>query len=185
MSETTETTRRPDEDRRRAPKGRAAIAGLVAAGSALAVVELVAGLMAAVPSLIIAVGDAVIDSVPGWLERWAIATLGTADKPVLIGGILVVSGLVGAVLGLLARRWFLIGAGGIVLFAAIGVLAASADPRGSVPLTTLVALVGAGVGVGVLWWLLALARRPAAVPAVSGAESGAGTPPSGTAAPGV
>jgi DMSO/TMAO reductase YedYZ molybdopterin-dependent catalytic subunit len=168
VSETAETTQRPGPDRPRVPRGRAAVAGLVATAGALAAVEGAAGLVGPAPSLVIAVGDAVIDSVPGRLERWAIATLGTADKPVLIGGILVVSGLVGAALGVLARRRFLLGAAGIVLFAAIGFLAAAADPRGLVPLTALVALAGAAVGVAVLWWLLRLARvarRPPGTPA--------------------
>jgi DMSO/TMAO reductase YedYZ molybdopterin-dependent catalytic subunit len=160
VSETAETTQRPDQDRLPVPRGRAAVAGLVATAAALGTVEGVAGLARPVPSLVVAVGDAVIDSVPGWLERWAIATLGTADKPVLIGGILAVLGLVGAALGLLARRRFVLGAAGIVLFAAVGVLAASADPRGALPLTVLAALLGAAAGVAVLRWLLRVARAP-------------------------
>ena len=112
-------------------------------------------------------GDLVIDSVPGWLERAAIATLGTADKPVLLTGILVISVLVGLGLGILARRRFALGAAVIVLFAALGVLAASADPRGSLVLTILVGLAGAATGVLVLRWLLGLARSP---------EKGTGSP---------
>jgi DMSO/TMAO reductase YedYZ molybdopterin-dependent catalytic subunit len=138
---------------------RAALAGITATAAALGAAELVAGLLERAPSLVIAVGDALIDSIPGWLERAAIATLGTADKPVLLAGILVVSALAGAGLGILARHRFTLAAAGIALFAALGVVAASADPRGALLLTVLVALAGAAVGVGVLRWLLGLASR--------------------------
>ncbi|MGY1709022.1 molybdopterin-dependent oxidoreductase [Geodermatophilus sp. SYSU D00758] len=147
----------------RVGRGPAAVAGLVATAAALGVEELVGGWLDRVPSLVVAVGDAVVDSVPGWLERQAIATLGTADKPALITGILVVAAAVGALLGVLARRWFTAGAAGILLFAGLGVTAAAADPQGSLPLTVVSGLLGAAAGIGVLWWLLALASaRPRA-----------------------
>ncbi|MGY1847424.1 sulfite oxidase [Blastococcus sp. SYSU DS1021] len=135
-------------------RGGAAAAGLAAVAVALGVEELAAGAIPRAPSLIIAVGDTVIDSVPGWLEQWAIATLGTADKPVLIGGILVVSALLGAGLGLLARRRFALAAGGIALFAALGVVVALTDDRTPGLLSALVGAIGAAAGVAVLYVLL-------------------------------
>ncbi|OMQ13940.1 hypothetical protein A7K94_0220135, partial [Modestobacter sp. VKM Ac-2676] len=87
----------------RMPVGRAALSGLLATGLGIGVVELAAGVLDAVPSLVISVGDAVIDSVPGWLERAAIAALGTNDKPVLLASIGLVAALLGAGVGLLAR----------------------------------------------------------------------------------
>ncbi|MGY2085785.1 molybdopterin-dependent oxidoreductase [Blastococcus sp. SYSU DS0539] len=139
---------------------------------ALGVAELVAGLVPRAPSLVLAVGDAVVDSVPGWLERAAIATLGTADKPVLIGGILAISGLLGAALGMLARRRFLLAAAGIALFAALGVAAALADDRNPVLRTLLVGALGAAAGIGVLH-LLVTVLGSSAVPA----EAAAGEAP--------
>ncbi|SEM14946.1 DMSO/TMAO reductase YedYZ, molybdopterin-dependent catalytic subunit [Blastococcus sp. DSM 46786] len=145
-------------------RGSAALAGVAAVAAALGLAELVAGLIPAAPSLVVAVGDTVIDSVPGWLEQWAIATLGTADKPVLIGGVLVVSVLIGAGLGVLARRYVVLAAGGIALFATLGVAAALADDRNPVFLTVLVGLLGAVTGIAVLGLLVVgLPRR--AVPA--------------------
>ncbi|NEK84737.1 molybdopterin-dependent oxidoreductase [Blastococcus saxobsidens] len=144
-------------------RGRAALAGIASVAVALGVAELAAGLIPRVPSLVISVGDTVIDSVPGWLERWAIATLGTADKPVLLGSIVVVSLLLGAALGVLARRRFVLAAAGIALFAALGTAAALADDRNPVLLTLLVGVLGAAAGIGVLY-LLARAVHGSAAP---------------------
>ncbi|TQN43083.1 DMSO/TMAO reductase YedYZ molybdopterin-dependent catalytic subunit [Blastococcus colisei] len=139
-------------------RGTAALAGIASVAAALGVAELVAGVLQRAPSLIIAVGDVVIDSVPGWLERWAIATLGRADKPVLLAGILVVSTLIAAGLGILARRRQVLAAAGIALFAGLGIAAAQADPRGAVLLTVLVGVLGAATGIGVLFLLMGVAR---------------------------
>ncbi|MCF6745748.1 hypothetical protein E9529_15990 [Blastococcus sp. KM273128] len=141
-------------------RGSAALAGVAAVAAGLGLAELVAGVVPAAPSLVISVGDTVIDTVPGWLEQWAIATLGAADKPVLVGGILVLSVLIGAGLGVLARRFVLLAAAGIALFALLGVVAALADDRNPVFLTALVGLVGAAAGIAVLGWLVVgLPRR--------------------------
>ncbi|MBY3552611.1 molybdopterin-dependent oxidoreductase [Modestobacter lapidis] len=140
-----------------AGRGRAALAGLAAVAAALGAAELLAGLLDRAPSLVIAVGDLVVDSVPGWLERAAIAVLGQADKPVLIAGILVVAAALGAVLGVLGRHRFALAAVGFAAFAALGVAAAMADGRNALPVTVAVGLVGAGVGIACLHRLLALA----------------------------
>ncbi|MGY2067843.1 molybdopterin-dependent oxidoreductase [Blastococcus sp. SYSU DS0619] len=141
-------------------RGGAALAGVAAVAVALGVAELVAGLIPRAPSLVIAVGDAVVDSVPGSVEQWAIATLGEADKPVLIGGILVVSALLAVAVGLLARHRFVLGAACIALFAALGVVAALADDRNPVLLTLLVGVLGAAAGIGLLHLLVTVMRRP-------------------------
>ncbi|MGY2129768.1 molybdopterin-dependent oxidoreductase [Blastococcus sp. SYSU DS0617] len=158
-----------------------AVAGIAAVAAALGVAELVAGLIPDARSLVVSVGDAVIDSVPGWLERAAISTLGTADKPVLIGGVLVVSVLLGAALGVLARRWLAVAAAGFVAFAALGVVAALSDPRSEVGITVLVGAVGAAVGVAVLVLLLRVARAgPSALAADGGDGAGVAGAPAGS-----
>ena len=63
------------------------LAGLVAAGVALAVAELVAGLNRAWRSPVLDVGDRVIDAAPPWVKEFAIDTFGTNDKPALLIGI--------------------------------------------------------------------------------------------------
>ncbi|MCZ2815282.1 molybdopterin-dependent oxidoreductase [Modestobacter sp. VKM Ac-2984] len=148
---------RDDDTARRAPAAQAALSGLLAAAAGIGVVELAAGAIDAVPSLVISVGDAVIDSVPGWLERAAIAALGTNDKPVLLASIGLVAALLGAGTGLLARRSFVAGAIAFVLITALGVAAGLAAPDASPVLTVLAGVLGAAVGVALLHVLLAAA----------------------------
>ena len=139
--------------------GRGAAAGVVAAAAALGVAEVVAAVLPGARSFVLAVGDVVIDSVPGWLERAAIALLGTADKPVLVAGILVVSAALGVAVGLLAARRFASGAALLVASVVLGVLAGLADPRGSAWAPVVVGVVAAATGVAVLAMLLRAARE--------------------------
>jgi DMSO/TMAO reductase YedYZ molybdopterin-dependent catalytic subunit len=140
----------PGDDPEVAPRGRAALAGVAATAAVLGVEELVAGLVDGAASLVLAMGDVVVDSVPGWLERAAIATLGRADKPVLIAGIVIVSVLIGAGLGVLARKRFAAAATGVAVAVVLGVVASTTDPRSSLAPTVL----GAAVGILVLRRLL-------------------------------
>lgn len=85
---------------------RNTVAGLVVAGLALALGEFAAGLSTRINSVqlispVVAVGDLVVDVAPGALVRASIRILGTAQKPMLLGGITIVALLIGA---LLARR---------------------------------------------------------------------------------
>ena len=149
----------PDSPSTTAPpsRGGAALSGLVAVVVAVGAAELAAGVLDRTPSLVLAVGDVVVDRAPGWLERGAIELLGQADKPVLVVGILAVSGLLGAGLGVLARRTFAAAAAGFAVAALLGVAAALTDPRTSVLPTLLVGVLGAVVGVAALHRLLRLA----------------------------
>ncbi len=83
---------------------RAALAGILAAAGGLGCAELVAGLLSIHTTPAVAVGAAFIDVVPDEVREFGIRLLGTADKPVLISGILVVLGLVAAWAGILAAR---------------------------------------------------------------------------------
>jgi hypothetical protein len=127
---------------------------------ALGTTELVAGLLAGAPSLVLSVGSRVVDTVPGAVEAAAIALLGTADKPVLLAGVLVLSGVVGALLGRLAARRFVLGAAVLVAFAVLGGAAALADPQARALPVLLVVEAAALAGVGALWLLLRAARAP-------------------------
>ncbi|CAN5210308.1 sulfite oxidase [soil metagenome] len=137
-----------------------AAAGVLAALVALATAEIVARLLATGASPVLAVGQEVIDRVPPAVEDAAIAAFGTADKTVLLVGILVVSLVVGAALGLAGARRFAVAVGGFVAFAVIGMAAVAARPGGS-PLAAAVAVI-AGALAG-----LALLRRLLGIPAAS------------------
>ena len=66
-----------------APRGLAALAGIVSALVALAAGELFAGLLAGVPSPIAAVGSAVIDFAPPGSKDFMVSLFGTNDKTAL------------------------------------------------------------------------------------------------------
>ena len=163
-SETVDT--RPDL---RAP---ARLAGVVAAAIALAVTELVRAVTADAPSLIVAVGDVFVDGLPGDVTRTVIGAIGTADKPALLIGIVVVSLLIGARTGVaaLTRRWI-----GDVVFAVFALLGALAGLRA--PLTTdggaiVAALMGAMAGAVALRLLLRTAEAWTAPGHLGGADAG-------------
>jgi DMSO/TMAO reductase YedYZ molybdopterin-dependent catalytic subunit len=131
--------------RRRA--GLGAIAGVLAAGTALGVGQLVAGLTGANGSPVVAVGQLQIDFTPPWLKNFAINEFGSDDKLVLVSGILVVLGVFAALIGVAATRRLAYGMAGLVVFAAVGLTAAATRPAATVSsvLPTLAATAAAAV----------------------------------------
>jgi DMSO/TMAO reductase YedYZ molybdopterin-dependent catalytic subunit len=121
--------RSADGTARRPGRVAAAVAGVAAAALALGTGELVAGLDARLRSPIEAVATEVIDRAPRPVERFAIETFGTNDKLVLVVGILVLSAVFGAVLGIVARRRPLAGPVGMAAFGLLGVLASLGTPN--------------------------------------------------------
>jgi DMSO/TMAO reductase YedYZ molybdopterin-dependent catalytic subunit len=109
----------------KAARARDALAGAVAAGLGLGVSELVAGLVTSAPSLVEGLGDRMIDNVPAAVKDWAISVFGTADKVALLVGIAVVTVLVGAAVGVVARRRFIVAVGVFVGFGLIAPWAAT------------------------------------------------------------
>jgi DMSO/TMAO reductase YedYZ molybdopterin-dependent catalytic subunit len=77
--------------------------GLGSAALALGIGEIV-GVALADVSIVASVGDVAVDMAPGWLVRRTIGLLGTAQKPVLLAGIVGVALLVGARVGSLGGR---------------------------------------------------------------------------------
>ena len=111
--------------------GRGAIAGLLAAATALGVGQLVAGLTGASGSPVVAVGELQIDFTPPWLKNFAITNFGSNDKLILVGGILVVIALFAALIGMEATRRLWVGMAGLAVFAVIGLTAAATRPTAS------------------------------------------------------
>jgi DMSO/TMAO reductase YedYZ molybdopterin-dependent catalytic subunit len=131
---------------------RDATSGAVAAALALGVSELAAGLLG-LPSLIEGMGNWVIDVVPTPLKEWAIATFGTNDKLVLLIGIVIVSILLGGLVGVLARGRFGIAIAVFVGFGAVAALAALHDPNVSLGVAIIPAGLAAITGLAALQWL--------------------------------
>jgi len=149
--------------------GLGAIAGLLAAGTALGVGQLVAGLTGASGSPVVAVGELQIDFTPPWLKNFAIREFGPDDKLILVSGILVVLAIFAAVIGAAATRRMAYGLAGLGVFAAVGLTAAATRPTATVT-SLLPTLAATAAAVAVLRLLIPRVSPPAltaARPAVS------------------
>ncbi|WP_442789785.1 molybdopterin-dependent oxidoreductase [Nocardiopsis sp. EMB25] len=146
--------------------------GLLTAAFGLGAAELAAGALRTA-SPVVVVGDALVDNSPPELMELAISLLGTADKPVLIAGIVVVLAGSGAVLGIVALARPVLGHAGLAVLATAGataVLLRRADEPGAV----VPVLVGAVAGALALALLL---RRAGAGPSPVEGEKGETTAP--------
>ncbi len=164
-----------------------AVAGVLAAAVAIGAAQFAAGLTVPQGSPVVAVGQAAIDLTPPPVKDFAISAFGTADKTVLLGGILVVLALYAALVGILAVRRLAIGMWGLALFAFIGLVAALTRP-GSTAEYIVPTLAGAAAGAFALTRLVraagqlsaprSRARRPGdAGRSGSRAPGGPGVPP--------
>ncbi|NHN55101.1 molybdopterin-dependent oxidoreductase [Calidifontibacter sp. DB0510] len=158
----------------------AALSGVIAAGVGMAVGHLAAALTDPARSPVLAVGAEVIDRTPTPLKDWAIRTFGTADKAVLLGSVTVMTVVLAAAVGLLARRRLRWGLAGLMLLVALAAAAVLRRPGAGVSwlLPTALTLI---VGVVALLGLLALAGHPTAGAVVSRVRRRGGG--AGTAAP--
>lgn len=147
-------------------------------GALSAVVGLVLGHLVALAttpttSPLFAVSSATVDLTPTPVKEWAIATLGTWDKPVLLGSVAAVVLLVSAAAGVVARRSFVAGATLLVALAIVAGAAAVARPATG-PLAVLPAVVSAVVAVTALRALIAAAApEPSPEPSPGGARADA------------
>jgi DMSO/TMAO reductase YedYZ molybdopterin-dependent catalytic subunit len=150
--ETKGRRRGPDDPGAGRRAGLGAIAGVLAAGTALGVGQLVAGLTGANGSPVVAVGQLQIDFTPPWLKNLAINEFGSDDKLVLVSGILVVLAIFAAVIGVAATRRLAYGMAGLAVFAVIGLTAAATRPTATAAslLPTLAATAAAAVVLRVL-----------------------------------
>ncbi|MFJ2900450.1 molybdopterin-dependent oxidoreductase [Streptomyces sp. NPDC087218] len=146
---------------------RGTLAGLLAAFTALAVAELVAGLVRPAAGPVTVVGGAVIDRTPAAVKDFAIRTFGENDKAVLQLGILVVLGLLAVALGILALSYRRAGAAGVVLFGIVGAAAALSRPDSIGIGDALPSIAGAVAGAFALY---VLASKATSSPAQVGAE---------------
>src|SRR2546430_17652993 len=103
----------------RKPRWVGPAAGVVAAAVALGVAELVAAFTGARTAPLVAVGGVVVDSVPGPVKNFAVATFGTHDKTALLIGTTVLLALFAAGIGAAAVRRPAPGLGGVGVFGPI------------------------------------------------------------------
>ena len=162
-----------DTDSRRT--GLGAIVGLLTAAVAIGVAQLVAGIVGANTSPVVAVQEVSVGLTPPVLKNFAISAFGANDKLVLLCGVLVVLALFAALIGVEAMRRLDFGLAGLVIFAVIGILAAITRPHASAA-AVLPTLIGAGAGAGALVLLLR-AAQPAGAQS-PGAQRSSGARPS-------
>lgn len=119
-------------------------------------------------SPVVAMGSSVIDATPTPVKEWAVQTFGTADKPILLLSVGVVTVVGAVVTGLLARRHRTTALVAVMALGVIAALAATARPAAG-SFDALPGLVAGLAGVLVLYGLLyvlegqraANARHPA------------------------
>jgi DMSO/TMAO reductase YedYZ molybdopterin-dependent catalytic subunit len=107
---------------------RAGIAGVVGAVVALGISELVHGLYASVPSILVSIAQRIVELTPGELVTAGIELLGKADIPTLIATVIIGTVAITFFLGNLAVRHPSLALAGVAVLAAIAAAAALADP---------------------------------------------------------
>lgn len=127
------------------------------------------GLISSVSSPITAIGERLIDWSPPALKDFAVSTFGTADKPALLIGTVIVALILGAAVGVWSyrRNWlaFLVFFG----FAIVGIVAGIQSPLVDPAWTTVLGLIGGAVGYNSLTYLQRLITSESpAVPVSAG-----------------
>lgn len=100
------------------------------------------------------VGNELIDRAAGALIKWAISNLGTNDKPALITGIVIISLLIGALLGALSLKRAWTGPAGFAAFGIVGGVAGLRDTQNNAGIVVLAAVLATAAGIVTLRWLL-------------------------------
>ncbi|MDP9468278.1 MAG: molybdopterin-dependent oxidoreductase [Chloroflexota bacterium] len=140
-----------------ASRPAAALAGIVAGGAALGATELLAGLLAGAPSVVLEIGAFIISLQPPGAKQIVVDLFGTADKLALNVAIVLGALTIAALLGMLGRfrpSWTTLGFAAI---AVLGLFASLRDPLVDALLAVVAAVLGVVVAYLVLGWLLRLA----------------------------
>ncbi|HSO30091.1 MAG TPA: hypothetical protein VLS28_09315, partial [Candidatus Sulfomarinibacteraceae bacterium] len=152
----------------------AAFAGLVATGAAIATGELLAGLIAGVPSPILSVGRIIVDLQPPGAKELVVSLFGTADKLALEVLVLAAALAIGAGLGLLARGRAGLASTTLAAFVVLGAVAGLRDPDVLPAFAVAGGLAELAVGATALDRLLRLAGPSADAGRGNGRDDGSG-----------
>jgi DMSO/TMAO reductase YedYZ molybdopterin-dependent catalytic subunit len=133
---------------------RAALSGAIAASVAIAASELIAGILPGAPSLVAAIGQAVINLQPPGAKDVVVELFGQNDKLALETFIALVAVGIAAGLGIAARQRFTIAVAGFGLAGLGAGAAALTDPQASPGLAIVTAGVAVAIGLQTLSWLL-------------------------------
>lgn len=147
------------------------VAGIAAGVLGLGVAELIAAL-ARGASPLLALGDRVIDLTPRWLKEAAVATFGTADKPILLACVGLVTLALLAVAGALAVRRPALGAGMLLILGAVDIAALLADRADNGTPGIIAIVIGLAVGITALVLLTRRIPETGSTPAEAAAPDG-------------
>jgi DMSO/TMAO reductase YedYZ molybdopterin-dependent catalytic subunit len=160
---------------------RAFAAGAVGMVVVFGLVELVHGLYQLVPSVLTAVSQRIIELTPGDLATAGIAAVGKAASPILISVVVVLTLLFAGFLANLSLRSWLGALAGVIVLAAVALVAAFSEPFIDPTATILTVLGSLAAGTGVATFLLRAAGLTAAhetAPEDSGETEGSEQQPS-------
>ncbi|WP_063009173.1 molybdopterin-dependent oxidoreductase [Nocardia kruczakiae] len=153
-----------------AGSGLRAACGIVSAGLALGVAELVSVPVGAGSAPLAAIGATVVDHTPDGVREWAIGTFGTNDKMMLYLLMGVVALIVAALVGVIERTARPIGSAVLGLFG-IGAAWAALERPAANWTWALPSVIGVALAIVALRWLI---RRYEAAGAPAMARGGAG-----------
>ncbi len=143
------------------------IAGGVAAAFGIGIGELMAGLIVGAPSLVIAIGDLVIDLQPPGGKEIFVELFGQNDKLVLNAMIIGAAVLIAGLLGVAGRRNWNIPVAGFAIAAVAGLVAALAQPLNDPVLSVVTVVVAILAALAVLRLMLSATRPAWGAPAVA------------------
>ncbi|HET6625516.1 MAG TPA: molybdopterin-dependent oxidoreductase [Nocardioidaceae bacterium] len=148
-----------------------AAAGLLAGAAGVAAAEAVSALLTGVTSPLLAVANRAVDATPRPVKEWAIETFGSADKTVLISGVIATVAGLAVLAGVLGVRRRALAVGLFLVLTAVATAAALTDRAATAsPATRLLPVLALGV-VGLVSLVTLLRPVP---PRVRGDELPAG-----------
>ena len=151
------------------------VAGGLAAALGIAIAELLAGLVAGAPSLVIAIGDLVIENQPPGAKELMVELFGTNNKLALNTAIIVAAIVVAGLLGVAGRRRWGIAVAGFLVAGAVGLVAALAQSLTDPFLAVLTVAVAIAAALGTLRVLLRATRPAWAHPVAADPADGSGS----------
>lgn len=171
MTTTATTTPAPKASSSRAADVAAFAAGGLAAGLGIAIGELMAGLVSGAPSLIIAIGDFVIENQPPGAKELIVEIFGTNNKLALNVGITITAIIIAGFLGVLGRRNWLVPLAGFAVAGLVGLGAALTRPLVEPVLAVITIALAIGIALVALRWMLSYTNPSwAAAPAADTAD---------------
>jgi len=179
MTTTTTTTSAPRAAPSRSADLAAFVAGGLAAALGIAIGELMAGLIEGAPSLIIAIGDTVIENQPAGAKEVIVDLFGTNNKLALTTGIAVTAILIAGLLGVAGRRNWIVPMAGFIVAGVVGLGAALTRPLVDPILAVVTIVLAIGVALAALRLMLGYTSPAWGAAAAAAASADAAPVPGG------